>query len=70
MMTLQNWQSVYIYIYMLQDLAPNTEYSVEVAVITSVGTIGPYSYESALYHRYCSTVTQEVVKGTVQLSTV
>ena len=55
---------------MLQDLAPNAEYSVEVAVTTSVGTIGPYSYESALYHEYCSTVTQEVVKGTVQLSTV
>ena len=29
---------------MLQDLAPNAEYSVEVAVTTSVGTIGPYSY--------------------------
>ena len=28
---------------MLQDLAPNAEYSVEVAVTTSVGTIGPYS---------------------------
>ena len=60
---------------MLQDLAPNAEYSVEVAVTTSVGTIGPYSYESALYHKYCSTVTQEVVKCslmeyTVQLSTV
>ena len=55
---------------MLPDLAPNAEYSVEVAVTTSVGTLGLYSWESALYHRYCSTVTQEVVKGTVQLSTV
>ena len=33
---------------MLHDLVPNTEYSVEVAVITSVGTIGPYSSESLL----------------------
>ena len=33
---------------MLQDLAPNAEYSVEVAVTTSVGTIGPYSSESLL----------------------
>ena len=49
---------------MLHDLAPNAEYSVEVAVTTSVETVGPYSSESALYHRYCSTVTQEVVKGT------
>ena len=32
----------------LQDLAPNAEYSVEVAVTTSVGTIGPYSSESLL----------------------
>ena len=49
---------------MLHDLAPNAEYSVEAAVTTSVGTVGPYSSESALYHRYCSTVTQEVVKWT------
>ena len=55
---------------MLQGLALNAEYSVEIAVTTSVETVGPYSSESALYHRYCSTVTQEVVKGTVQLSTV
>ena len=33
---------------MLQDLAPNAEYSVEVAVTTSVGTIGPYSSEYLL----------------------
>ena len=33
---------------MLPDLAPNAEYSVEVAVTTSVGTIGPYSSESLL----------------------
>ena len=32
----------------LQDLAPNAEYSVEVAVTTSIGTIGPYSSESVL----------------------
>ena len=49
---------------MLQGLALNAEYSVEVAVTTSVGTLGLYSSESALYHRYCNMVTQEVVKDT------
>ena len=33
---------------MLHDLAPNTEYSVEVAAITSVGAIGTFSFESLL----------------------
>jgi len=33
---------------MLHDLAPNAEYSVEVAVTTSVETVGPYS-QSLLY---------------------
>ena len=33
---------------MLHDIAPNAEYSVEVAATTSVGTIGAYSSESPL----------------------
>ena len=46
----------------LQDLAPNAEYTVQVAVITSVGSIGAYSSKTVL-HITGAQLSPEIVQG-------